>query len=238
MYNLVAFGVVTTTASENTFIPRKRNLGPLALAAIPPCIPLPQAAVPLLLSVLIFPIWTCHLNRIVWHTTLVWRVPRFVHCVACVLLHFFCCWIILPWRDLSHIFIHSLVDGHLGCPHSLVNVNNVAVSGIKHVSFWWMFLSAVCESQFSALSLHLLLSVSCVKAILVAGKWYLLALVYISRVTWMLSTFSCLLAMCISSLEKCPFKLFAHFYLGYYPFVWSWRSSLFCVQISYHIWDL
>ena len=41
-----------------------------------------------------------------------------------------------PVMPLCHIFIHSSVDGHLGCFHVLAIVNNAAMNIGVHVSFW------------------------------------------------------------------------------------------------------
>ena len=37
---------------------------------------------------------------------------------------------------IPHLFIHSSVDGHLGCLHILTTVNIVAVNIVVRVSFW------------------------------------------------------------------------------------------------------
>ena len=39
------------------------------------------------------------------------------------------------------LFIHSSVDGHLGCFHVLTTVNSASVNSEVHVSFWIMFFS-------------------------------------------------------------------------------------------------
>ena len=48
---------------------------------------------------------------------------------------------------MYHIFIHSSVDGHLGCFHVLALINSVAVNIGIHVSFWVMVFSGYMPSS-------------------------------------------------------------------------------------------